>query len=82
MPAVLQQILALPANIHLAVRLTAIKLVGDTAHGLMLVVLLQVGELCEWIERHPETLEATLNYLLQVTLAKLVGWGRGRGVDV
>ena len=35
--AVLQQVLALPATIHLAVRHTAIKL---------------VGELCEWIEKH------------------------------
>ena len=50
-PGVLQQVLALPQNIHIAVRLTATKL---------------VGELCEWIEKHPETLQATLNYLLQV----------------
>jgi len=49
-PAVLQQVLSLPGSIHLAVRLTAIKL---------------VGELCEWIEKHPDTLQATLNYLLQ-----------------
>ena len=49
-PAVLQQVLSLPSSIHLAVRHTAIKL---------------VGELCEWIERHPDTLQATLNYLLQ-----------------
>ena len=42
--------LSLPPNHHLAVRLTATKL---------------VGELCEWIERHPDMLEATLNYLLQ-----------------
>ena len=51
-PGVLQQVLALPGNIHIAVRLTATKL---------------VGELCEWIEKHPETLQATLNYLLQVS---------------
>ena len=50
-PGVLQQVLALPQTIHIAVRLTATRL---------------VGELCEWIEKHPETLQATLNYLLQV----------------
>ena len=52
-PAVLQQVLPLPASIHIMVRLTATKL---------------VGELCEWIEKHPGSLQATLNYLLQVTL--------------
>ena len=51
-PGVLQQVLALPPTIHIAVRLTATKL---------------VGELCEWIEKHPETLQPTLNYLLQVS---------------
>ena len=50
-PAVLQQVLSLPTTIHTAVRLTATKL---------------VGELCEWIEKHPDSLQATLNYLLQV----------------
>jgi len=49
-PAVLQQVLSLPTTIHTAVRLTATKL---------------VGELCEWIEKHPDSLQATLNYLLQ-----------------
>merc|ERR1719291_1341726 len=49
-PAVLQEVLTLPASIHIMVRLTATKL---------------VGELCEWIEKHPESLQATLNYLLQ-----------------
>ena len=50
--AVLQQVLALPATIHLAVRHTAIKL---------------VGELCEWIEKHNAqcTMQVTPNYLLQ-----------------
>ena len=52
-PAVLQQVLTLPTSIHIMVRLTATKL---------------VGELCEWIEKHPGSLQATLNYLLQVTL--------------
>lgn len=50
-PAVLHQVLNLPAPIHIAVRLTGTKL---------------VGELCEWIEKHPEVLQPTLNYLLQV----------------
>jgi len=49
-PSVLQQVLTLPPSIHIAVRHSATKL---------------VGELCEWIEKHPETLQATLNYLLQ-----------------
>ena len=47
----LKQVLALEPVHHILVRLTATKL---------------VGELCEWIEKHPETLQATLNYLLQV----------------
>ena len=51
-PSVLQQVLQLSPSIHIAVRLTATKL---------------VGELCEWIERHPEVLQPTLNYLLQVS---------------
>ena len=51
-PAVLHQVLSLDPAIHIAVRLTATKL---------------VGELCEWIEKHPEVLQATLNYLLQVS---------------
>jgi len=49
-PLVLQQVLSLPGSMHLAVRHTAIRL---------------VGELSEWIEKHPDTLQATLNYLLQ-----------------
>ena len=44
------QVLSLPASMHLAVRHTALRL---------------VGELSEWIEKHPDTLQATLNYLLQ-----------------
>ena len=50
-PSVLQQVLQLPPTIHIAVRLSGTKL---------------VGELCEWIERHPDVLQPTLNYLLQV----------------
>ena len=54
-PSVLQQVLTLSPDIHIAVRLSATKL---------------VGELCEWIEKHPETLQATLNYLLQVSATR------------
>ena len=41
-PAVLHQVLALPSTLHQAVRVTAMRL---------------VGELSEWIDRHPETLQ-------------------------
>jgi len=41
-PAVLHQVLALPFTLHQAVRVTAMRL---------------VGELSEWIDRHPETLQ-------------------------
>ena len=50
-PADLKQVLALDTGLHITVRLTATKM---------------VGELCEWIEKHSETLQVTLNYLLQV----------------
>ncbi|XP_023333907.1 transportin-3 isoform X1 [Eurytemora carolleeae] len=49
-PAVLHQVLALPFTLHQAVRVTAMRL---------------VGELSEWIDRHPETLQAVLQHLLQ-----------------
>lgn len=39
----------LPENTHIAVRYTSIML---------------IGELCEWIESHPESLQAVLNFLL------------------
>ena len=45
MPSVLHQVLSLPATIHQAVRLTAMRL---------------VGELSEWIDKHPETLQVQL----------------------
>lgn len=44
-----EAILNLPENTHIAVRYTSIML---------------LGELCDWIENHPETLEAVLNFLL------------------
>lgn len=39
----------MPENTHIAVRYTSITL---------------LGELCEWIDNHPDTLQATLNFLL------------------
>ncbi|KAE8750021.1 hypothetical protein FOCC_FOCC003145 [Frankliniella occidentalis] len=48
-PKVVEAILNLPENTHLAVRHTS---------------LLLLGELCEWIEYHPQSLEPVLNFLL------------------
>uniref|UniRef100_A0A1B0GKH3 Putative nuclear transport regulator n=1 Tax=Lutzomyia longipalpis TaxID=7200 RepID=A0A1B0GKH3_LUTLO len=48
-PKVVEAILNLPANTHIAVRYTSVLL---------------LGELCEWIECHPESLQAVLNFLL------------------
>uniref|UniRef100_A0A1B6DC68 Transportin-3 n=1 Tax=Clastoptera arizonana TaxID=38151 RepID=A0A1B6DC68_9HEMI len=48
-PKVVEAILNLPQNTHIAVRYTSILL---------------LGELCEWIEKHPESLEPVLNCLL------------------
>jgi len=48
-PQVLQQVLALPETMHVAVRQTALRL---------------VGELCEWIDKHPSILQDVLNWLL------------------
>ncbi|XP_059617123.1 transportin-3 [Phlebotomus argentipes] len=48
-PKVVEAILNLPENTHIAVRYTSVVL---------------LGELCEWIERHPESLQAVLNFLL------------------
>ncbi|XP_067009893.2 transportin-3 isoform X2 [Anabrus simplex] len=48
-PKVVEAILHLPENTHIAVRYTS---------------LLLLGELCEWIERHPQSLEPVLNFLL------------------
>lgn len=48
-PNVVEAILNLPENTHIAVRYTSIML---------------LGELCDWIENHPGSLEAVLNFLL------------------
>ncbi|XP_023297905.2 transportin-3 [Lucilia cuprina] len=48
-PNVVEAILNLPENTHIAVRYTSIML---------------LGELCDWIENHAESLEAVLNFLL------------------
>ncbi|RZF36032.1 hypothetical protein LSTR_LSTR005848 [Laodelphax striatellus] len=48
-PKVVEAILNLPQNTHIAVRYTS---------------LLLLGELCEWIEKHPQSLEPVLNFLL------------------
>lgn len=51
MPKVVEAILKLPDynNTHIAFRYTSIML---------------LGELCEWIDCHPETLESVLNFLV------------------
>ncbi|XP_064600886.1 LOW QUALITY PROTEIN: transportin-3-like [Liolophura sinensis] len=48
-PQVIQAILSLPENTHIAVRHTSIQL---------------IGELCEWIEHHKQVLEPVLQFLL------------------
>ncbi|CAD7080059.1 unnamed protein product [Hermetia illucens] len=48
-PKVVEAILNLPENTHIAFRYTSILL---------------IGELCEWIEAHPQSLQAVLNFLL------------------
>uniref|UniRef100_T1GDV0 Importin N-terminal domain-containing protein n=1 Tax=Megaselia scalaris TaxID=36166 RepID=T1GDV0_MEGSC len=48
-PKVVEAILNLPENTHIAVRYTSIIL---------------LGELCDWIDVHPESLQAVLNFLL------------------
>ncbi|KAK7492007.1 hypothetical protein BaRGS_00016671 [Batillaria attramentaria] len=48
-PQVVQAILTLPQDTHIAVRHTSTQL---------------LGELCEWIERHPQLLDPVLQYLL------------------
>ncbi|XP_064490151.1 transportin-3-like [Ornithodoros turicata] len=49
-PQVVDAILQLPPETHVAVRYTSIQL---------------LGELCEWIEKHPQYLNLSLNFLLQ-----------------
>lgn len=52
MPKVVEAILNLPENTHVAVRHTSVLL---------------LGELCEWIERHPQSL-GKLNYIFHNVL--------------
>lgn len=48
-PKVVEAILNLPENTHIAVKYTSVLL---------------LGELCEWIEKHPQTLDPILNFLV------------------
>lgn len=57
-PKVVEAILNLPENTHIAVRYTSILL---------------LGELCEWIDRHPQSLEPVLNFLLACLNQKGLG---------
>ncbi|XP_014470428.1 PREDICTED: transportin-3 [Dinoponera quadriceps] len=57
-PKVVEAILNLPENTHIAVRHTSILL---------------LGELCEWIDSHPRTLEPVLNFLLACLNQKGLG---------
>ncbi|KAF7379433.1 transportin-3 [Vespula maculifrons] len=57
-PKVVEAILNLPENTHIAVRHTSILL---------------LGELCEWIDSHPQTLEPILNTLLACLSQKGLG---------
>ncbi|XP_059471505.1 transportin-3 [Neocloeon triangulifer] len=57
-PKVMEAILTMPPDAHIMVRHTAVVL---------------LGELCEWIERHHESLEPVLNYLLVCLQHPLLG---------
>ncbi|XP_065159262.1 transportin-3 [Atheta coriaria] len=48
-PKVVEAILVTPENTHIAVRYTSVML---------------LGELCEWIEKHPEMLDPVLNFVV------------------
>ncbi|XP_074038890.1 transportin 3 [Leptinotarsa decemlineata] len=48
-PNVVEAILNVPENTHIAVKYTSVLL---------------LGELCEWIEKHPNTLDPILNFLV------------------
>lgn len=48
-PKVIEAILQLPDNCHIAIRYTSVNI---------------LGQLCDWIAAHPATLEAILNFLL------------------
>lgn len=49
-PKVVEAILSMPDSAHIAVRYTSVLL---------------LGELCEWIDKHPECLQATLECILR-----------------
>jgi transportin-3 len=48
-PKVIEAILNLPENCHVAIRYTSVNI---------------LGQFCDWIANHPSTLEAVLNFLL------------------
>lgn len=48
-PQVIESVLQLPENCHIAIRYTSVNI---------------LGQLCDWIAAHPATLEAVLNFLL------------------
>lgn len=48
-PKVVEAILNIPENTHIAVRHTSVLL---------------LGELCEWVEKHPESLDPILSFLV------------------
>lgn len=48
-PKVVEAILNMPETTHIAVRYTSVLL---------------LGELCEWIEKHPHVLDPILNFLV------------------
>ena len=48
-PQVVESLLNIPSTAHVAVRHTSLRL---------------IGELCEWVDQHPEYLERILNWLL------------------
>lgn len=50
MPKVVEAILSMPPSAHLAVRQTCLVL---------------LGELCEWVERHPECVPPALHHLTE-----------------
>lgn len=54
-PKVVEAILNLPESTHIAVRYSSVFL---------------LGELCDWIQQHPESLQAVLNFLLHALQQK------------
>lgn len=56
-PKVVEAILNLPENTHIAVRYTSILL---------------LGELCEWIDRHPQSLGKTSINILDLLIQMVI----------